>query len=123
MSPKQVVNSDKGLQSPLLSQAIVHNGVVYVSGNVGRDNVANKMVEGSTYDRSVQALKNIDIVLQEAGSSLSNLVKVTHHPTTPHMSLSDLFKRSTSTSQAWKTMPPSTKPVRHVPPSPLHSTD
>lgn len=83
MSPKQVVNSAQGLQSPLLSQAIVHNGVVYVSGNVGRDNVANKMVEGGTYERSVQALKNIDIVLQEAGSSLSNLVKVTHHQTHP----------------------------------------
>ena len=79
MAPKQVVKSDKGLKSPLLNQAIVHNGTVYVSGHVGLDVATNQIVEGSAYDRAVQALKNIDIVLQEAGSSLSNLVKVRNH--------------------------------------------
>ena len=93
MAPKQQVVSDKAMKSPLLSQAIIHNGTVYVSGNVGMDPATNKFVEGSVSDRTVreviafathsslilaerQALENIRVVLEEAGSSLQNLIKV-----------------------------------------------
>lgn len=37
MAPKTEINSEKGLKSPLFSQAIVHSGTVYVSGNIGAD--------------------------------------------------------------------------------------
>jgi enamine deaminase RidA (YjgF/YER057c/UK114 family) len=53
MAPKQVVVSDKGIKSPLFSQAIIHNGTVYVAGNIGLDVAANKVVEGSVADRTV----------------------------------------------------------------------
>ncbi|KIV96638.1 hypothetical protein PV10_00476 [Exophiala mesophila] len=104
MAPKQVVESDKGLKSPLLSQAIVHNGTVYVSGNVGLDIAANKIVEGSTYDRSVQALKNIEVVLQEAGSSLSNLVKVNIYITS--------MENYAAVNKAYLELIPDPKPAR-----------
>lgn len=37
MTSKTIINSEKGLKSPLLSQAVIHSGTVYVSGNIGAD--------------------------------------------------------------------------------------
>ncbi|KAK5049476.1 hypothetical protein LTR84_004405 [Exophiala bonariae] len=76
MAPKQVVFSEKGLKSPLLSQAIIHNGTVYVSGHIGLDTATNQVVEGSVADRTRKALENIKIVLEEAGSSLEKILKM-----------------------------------------------
>jgi len=76
MAPKQVVTSDKGLKSPLFSQAIIHNGTVYCSGSVGLVPATGKLVEGSVEDRTRQALDNLKVVLEEAGSSLQNIVKM-----------------------------------------------
>ena len=53
MSPKTAVNSAKGLNSPLLSQGIVCNGLVYVSGNIGMDYSTMKTIEGNVADRTV----------------------------------------------------------------------
>ncbi|KAK5571712.1 hypothetical protein LTR43_002495 [Exophiala xenobiotica] len=76
MAPKQPVTSDKGLKSPLFSQAIIHNGTVYCSGSVGINPSTNKIVEGSVADRTKQVFENIKNVLEEAGSSLQNIVKM-----------------------------------------------
>lgn len=93
MPDKEVITAADGLKSPLLSQAIKYGDTIYVSGNVGMDFTAMKMVEGSVSDRTVcmdscrvecktltckqkKALENIEIVLKEAGSSLNNLLKV-----------------------------------------------
>lgn len=96
MSPRTAINSEKGLQSPLFSQAIVCNGMVYVSGNIGMDYGKMELIEGTVADRTVwketaarflplvfanltpqrQALLNIQTVLEEAGSSLQNMAKV-----------------------------------------------
>jgi len=76
MAPKQVVFSEKGLKSPLLSQAIIHNGTIYVSGHIGLDTATNQVVEGSVADRTKKAIENIQVVLEEAGSSLQNILKV-----------------------------------------------
>lgn len=56
MAPKQVVTSDKGLKSPLFSQAIIHNGTVYVSGNIGIVPATGKVVEGTVADRTVRGV-------------------------------------------------------------------
>lgn len=77
MAPKQVVFSQKGLKSNLLSQAIIHNGTIYVSGHIGIDTSTMQVVEGSVADRTRKALENIQVVLEEAGSSLQNILKVT----------------------------------------------
>ena len=53
MSPKTPINSEKGLKSPLFSQAVVCNGVVYVSGNIGMDYASMKVTEGNVADRTV----------------------------------------------------------------------
>lgn len=76
MSPRKVVASDKGLKSSLLSQATIHGNTVYVSGHIGLDIAANKVIDGSVADRTRQAILNLQTVLKEAGSSLHNLLKV-----------------------------------------------
>jgi 2-iminobutanoate/2-iminopropanoate deaminase len=91
MAPKQVVTSDKGLKSNLFSQATIHNGTIYVSGNIGIVPSTMKVVEGSVADRTVrtctakchiadaaqkQALENIRVVLEEAGSSFAQILKM-----------------------------------------------
>jgi enamine deaminase RidA (YjgF/YER057c/UK114 family) len=53
MSRRTAINSEKGLRSPLFSQAIVCNGMVYVSGNIGMDYGKMELIEGSVADRTV----------------------------------------------------------------------
>ncbi|ERF69070.1 Protein mmf1 [Endocarpon pusillum Z07020] len=75
MAPRSVIASEQAPSSPLFSQAIVCNGMIYVSGNIGFDNNAGKLVQGSVGDRTRQALTNMRAVLEAGGSSLQNIVK------------------------------------------------
>ncbi|KAM0540809.1 hypothetical protein ACHAPJ_013497 [Fusarium lateritium] len=61
---------------PFLSQGVVVGNIVYVSGSLGMDPITGKMIEGTIADRTTQALKNISNILEAAGTSLANLVKV-----------------------------------------------
>lgn len=54
MAPGSEIVSEHAPSSPLFSQAIVCNGMIYVSGNIGMDSTAGKMVEGSVGDRTVR---------------------------------------------------------------------
>jgi 2-iminobutanoate/2-iminopropanoate deaminase len=60
-----------------LSQAIRANGFVFVSGTVSR-NAATGKIEGSNIQEQTKlALENIQAVLEAAGTSLKNSVRVT----------------------------------------------
>lgn len=76
MANRKVVNAEKGTKTPLLSQAMIHGNTVYVSGNIGLDASTNQMIEGTVSDRTRKALLNIQVVLEEAGSSLQRMLKV-----------------------------------------------
>ncbi|ROV93480.1 hypothetical protein VSDG_06818 [Cytospora chrysosperma] len=77
MSKAEAVLTEKAPKPlPQFSQAIKYNGMVYCSGNIGVDPTTSKFVEGTVKDRTRQVLKNIQAVLEEAGSSMSNVVKV-----------------------------------------------
>ena len=56
MAPKQPVTAEKGMKSPLFSQAIISGGVVYCSGNIGINTSTMQVVEGSVSDRTVRSL-------------------------------------------------------------------
>ncbi|EEQ84981.1 hypothetical protein RJZ56_006690 [Blastomyces dermatitidis] len=76
-SAKQVVLTDKApAPIPVLSQGIVHNGIVYCSGQVGMDPATGKLVEGTVQDRTAQIFRNLSAVLEKAGSSLEKAIKV-----------------------------------------------
>ncbi|KAL6713819.1 hypothetical protein ACLMJK_008313 [Lecanora helva] len=75
MPTRQVVKTDKAPPPlPVYSQAIICNGMVYCSGQIALNPQTMAMVEGGIADRT--CFKNLSAVLEEAGSSLENVVKV-----------------------------------------------
>ncbi|KAG5655330.1 hypothetical protein KAF25_010482, partial [Fusarium avenaceum] len=82
MSSRTPVHSDKApVPRPVYSQAITVNGLVFCSGQIGKDRATGQFVEGTVKDRTVsvfhrQTIKNLGYVLTEAGSSLNDVVEV-----------------------------------------------
>ncbi|KAF5713142.1 endoribonuclease L-PSP [Fusarium mundagurra] len=79
MAPQIEAVSTKSAPTPLpqFSQAVKHNGMVYCSGNIGAIPGTNlELVEGTVKDRARQAIKNLEAILKESGSSLRNIVKM-----------------------------------------------
>lgn len=68
----QGISKPRGHYSP----AIVENGFVFVSGQLPLDSKGN-MVKGTVEEQMLQCLKNIDVILQASGSSISRVVKAT----------------------------------------------
>ncbi|KAL8672011.1 MAG: hypothetical protein Q9168_003516 [Polycauliona sp. 1 TL-2023] len=60
---------------PFFSQAIVCNGMVYCSGQIGTSPITKQLVDGGVGDRTAQALHNLFAVLEAAGSSMRNVVE------------------------------------------------
>jgi len=59
------------------SQAIIHNGLVYVSGQGAVEPETNQIKLGTVEEEADLALNNIRIILEEAGSSLEKVLKGT----------------------------------------------
>lgn len=59
------------------SQAMRHNGVVYVAGQVAYDGVSGKPMLGDIKEQTRQTLKNLSAVLEASGSSLDKIMKLT----------------------------------------------
>lgn len=59
------------------SQAIVVNEVLYTSGQIPIDPVSGQVVEGGIKEQTLQVMKNLQAVLEEAGTSFENVFKTT----------------------------------------------
>lgn len=59
------------------SQAIILDQIVFCSGQLGIDPRTNRLVSTGTLDEARQSIENIRSVLEAAGSSIKNVVKVT----------------------------------------------
>ena len=59
------------------SQAIVHNNLVYVSGQLPVDPESGEKRIGSIEEQTEQALKNLSEILKAAGSNLNQVMKTT----------------------------------------------
>ena len=69
--PEQNLDND-------LCQAVVANGVVYLRGQIGQDLETRESVGiGDPVAQTEQAMANIKLLLEEAGSRLEDIVKVT----------------------------------------------
>ncbi|KAJ4267260.1 hypothetical protein NW762_003364 [Fusarium torreyae] len=71
-----VLTSNAPAPSPHLSQAIIHNETAYCSGAFGMDPKTRQLADGP-YHQTAQALKNLEAILNEAGTSLHNGLKIT----------------------------------------------
>jgi 2-iminobutanoate/2-iminopropanoate deaminase len=63
------------------SQAIVHNGVVYVAGQLPIDPKNRDRPLGSVEEQTEQTLRNIETILVAAGSSLDRVLQMTVYVT------------------------------------------
>jgi 2-iminobutanoate/2-iminopropanoate deaminase len=59
------------------SQAIKHDGVLWCSGQLGLDPAKGTLVSEDTAGQTEQALRNLEAVCREAGTSLSKALKLT----------------------------------------------
>lgn len=59
------------------SQAIVHGGLVYCSGQIALDATTGELVVGEVQDETRKVLQNLSAVLEQAGSGLGRALKVT----------------------------------------------
>jgi 2-iminobutanoate/2-iminopropanoate deaminase len=59
------------------SQGVVHAGLVYVAGQLGKDPARPDAPPGTLEEQTERALKNVEAVLRAAGSDLSHLLQVT----------------------------------------------
>ncbi len=58
------------------SQAVIHNGLVYVSGQVSIDPATSQVVIGTIEEETAVTMANLRIILEECGSSLAKLLQV-----------------------------------------------
>ncbi|WP_018476427.1 RidA family protein [Pontibacter roseus] len=59
------------------SQATLHNGTMYVSGQIPLDPQSGELVSGSIEEETHQVMKNLFAILQEAGMGFENVLKCT----------------------------------------------
>ena len=59
------------------SQAVVHAGVAYLSGQIPLDPATNQLVEGDIAAQTERVLQNIKAVLEACGASLESVLKTT----------------------------------------------
>jgi len=59
------------------SQAIVANGLAFLSGQIPLDPANNTMIDGDIVAQTERVLQNIKGLLEASGSSLSQVVKTT----------------------------------------------
>lgn len=75
--PNQTLNND-------LCQAVRAGNTVYLRGQVGTDFAGNLVGPGDARAQAEQAMKNVKMLLEEAGSDLSHIVKTTTYLIDPH---------------------------------------
>lgn len=59
------------------SQAISHNGLVYVSGQLPIDPTNSSHIITDVHEQTIQTLKNLEAILIDAGSDKEHVLKVT----------------------------------------------
>jgi len=74
--PNQALDND-------LCQAVRAGNTVYIRGQVGTDFEGNLVGLGDPRAQTEQAMKNVKLLLEEAGSDISHVVKTTTYITDP----------------------------------------
>jgi 2-iminobutanoate/2-iminopropanoate deaminase len=72
-----ISTSDAPTPAGHYSQATVHQGVVYVAGQLAIDPATGEKRLGSIEEQTEQTLHNVEAILKAAGSGFDRLLKVT----------------------------------------------
>jgi len=75
---RKVFTSPKGnIPKFPYSQAVIHGDVIYISAQPPVDPSTDQPVTGGVADQARQILKNVSGILEDAGTSIDNVLKVT----------------------------------------------
>jgi 2-iminobutanoate/2-iminopropanoate deaminase len=75
---KRIVSTDQAPKAiGPYSQALVHNGIAYLSGQIPLDPATQQLIDGDVAAQTERVLENIKAVLTAFGSSLDNVLKTT----------------------------------------------
>jgi 2-iminobutanoate/2-iminopropanoate deaminase len=80
VASKEVIRTDRApapFQGAPYSQAIRFGELVFVAGQLGIDPATGNLVEGGISEQTAQAMRNLEAILEEAGSSLKQMLKTT----------------------------------------------
>jgi len=78
MAEKKALETNKAaVPGGPYSQAIIYNGIIYLSGQGPIDPQTNQVVHGTIEQETELSMENIRIILEEAGSSLSKVLQIT----------------------------------------------
>jgi 2-iminobutanoate/2-iminopropanoate deaminase len=74
---RTVITTEKAPKAlAFYSQAIVHNGVAYVAGQIPSDPATGQVVEGDIKVQAIRVLENVKAILEAAGSGLDKTLRV-----------------------------------------------
>ncbi len=59
------------------SQAVIHRGLLYISGQIPTDPVTGLLVRATIEEETGAVLNNIKIITEEAGAKMDDILKVT----------------------------------------------
>ena len=62
-------------ESPKFARSMLVGNLIFVSGCTGQDTITGKPTAGNFEDQMIMALDKIKMAMEEAGSSMENIVK------------------------------------------------
>jgi 2-iminobutanoate/2-iminopropanoate deaminase len=75
---REIITAEKGPKAiGPYSQAVKANGFIFTAGQVALDPVTGQMAQGGIAAETARVLENLKAVVEAAGSSLAQAVKVT----------------------------------------------
>lgn len=73
---KKIIKTDKApLPIGAYNQAVIHNGTLYISGQIAINPATGELVQGEIEVETKQVMENLKAILAEAGLSFGNVVK------------------------------------------------
>lgn len=78
MKGKKIFYTDKAPE-PVgpYSQAVIHNGTLYISGQVPINPVTGSLFRGTIEEETELALSNLRAIIEEAGAEIEDVLRVT----------------------------------------------
>jgi len=76
-NPKRVATDKAPAAIGPYSQASIHNGVIYVSGQLPIDVATGELSKGDIGEQTHLVMSHISAIVEEAGSSMDKLLKAT----------------------------------------------
>jgi 2-iminobutanoate/2-iminopropanoate deaminase len=75
---KQIISTEQAPKAiGPYSQAVIHNGLAYLSGQIPLDPATGTLVAGDVAAQTERVLENVKAVLKAAGASLGSVLKTT----------------------------------------------